>query len=150
VRRLLSQQVYDVLAESRRLLEAAQPADADAARHAPPLIAFGPEVVADVVQVKAFLRDRLYRHPRVEATTGAAKQVVRDLFHAYLAAPQLMPEPHATRPAPLEAIADYIAGMTDRFALREHARLADPAASVALRAALEAASGGMASGSAPA
>jgi dGTPase len=144
VRRLLSRQVYDVLDASARALDAEHPADSDAARRAPPLIVFGPAVGAEVAEVKAFLRGRLYRHPRVEATTGAAKQVVRDLFHAYLADPVLMPAPHASRPDRLEAIADYIAGMTDRHALREHARLADPAASAALRAALEAASGGIA------
>lgn len=148
VRRLLSHQVYDVLGESARGLGQHRPADSDAARRAPPLIAFSAGVASEVAQVKAFLRDKLYRHARVAATTDAAKQVVRDLFHAYLVDPRLMPAPHASRAAPLEAIADYIAGMTDRFALREHARLADPGASAALRAALEAATGGVAGPSA--
>lgn len=143
VRRLLSRQVYDVLEASAHALERHAPADAEAARRAPALVLFGPEVGAEVAEVKAFLRGRLYRHPRVEATTGAAKQVIRDLFHAYLADPGLLPAPQASRPDRLESIADYIAGMTDRYALREHARVADPAASSALRAALEAASGGV-------
>jgi dGTPase len=68
-----------------------------------------------VAQVKGFLREQLYRHPRVVATTEGAKQVVRTLFDAYRARPDTLPAPHA--------IADYIAGMTDRFALREHERL---------------------------
>ncbi len=144
VRRLLSQQVYDVLDASGRALEAHAPVDSDAARRAPALVGFSAETGAEVAEVKAFLRTRLYRHPRVVATTGAAKQVVRELFHAYLADAALMPAPHASRPQRLEAIADYIAGMTDRHALREHARLADPTASAALRQALEAASGGVA------
>jgi dGTPase len=142
VRRLLSSQVYDVLAASAQNLERERPADGDAARRLPPLIAFGAEVAAEVLQVKAFLRERLYRHPRVVATTDAAKQVVRDLFHAYRADPAWMPDVASAER--LEAIADYVAGMTDRYALREHARLADPAASAQLRAGLEAVSGGIA------
>ena len=136
VRRLLSHQVYDVLAASTLCIEQHAPGDSDAARRAPPLIVFSASAAADVAQVKVFLRDKLYRHPRVVATTDAAKQVVRDLFDAYLADPQQMPAPHASRALRMEAIADYIAGMTDRFALREHARLLAPAVSAELRVEL--------------
>ena len=79
--------------------------------------------------MEAFLRERLYRHPYVVETTDRAKQVVRELFRAYAAEPQLMPASHASRRPLLQAIADYIAGMTDRFAWREHARLYGPTAS---------------------
>ena len=78
--------------------------------------------------LKRFLLANLYRHAQVMHTTGQAKQVVRELFHAYLAQPTQMPAKFADRatrglddPAVLaRAVADYIAGMTDRFAAREH------------------------------
>jgi len=115
IRRLLSAQVYDVTNTSQALIRTHAPATADAARDMPALIRFSPELQTEVVQVKAFLRRHLYRHPRVVATTESAKQVVRTLFEAYCAQPGALPAEHA--------IADYIAGMTDRFALREHERL---------------------------
>ena len=65
----------------------------------------------------------LYRHPQVLATTGAAREVVRELFGAYLAQPGQMPPDFGARPDIPRAVADYIAGMTDRFAAREHERL---------------------------
>ena len=77
-------------------------------------------------EVKAFLRSGLYRHPRVVQTTQAARQVVADLFDAYSADPAQLPATHALRTPQHRAVADYIAGMTDRFALREHARLFGP------------------------
>jgi dGTPase len=141
VRRMLSQQVYDVLEASAHALGQASPADADAARRAPELIVFSPDVAGEVGQLKAFLRENLYRHPRVTATTDAARRVVRDLFHVYDAQPDHMPAPHAARAPRQQAIADYIAGMTDRFALREHARLVGPQIAAELRAGLDDAGG---------
>jgi dGTPase len=73
--------------------------------------------------LKRFLHHNLYRHPQVVATTGQAKQVVRELFAAYHAEPAQMPADFAARPDTARAVADYIAGMTDRFAGREHERL---------------------------
>jgi dGTPase len=115
IRRMLSAQVYDVVGMSQALILERSPANVDEARASPPLIAFSPLMRADVVQVKTFLRQALYRHPRVVATTEGAKQVVRALFDAYRSQPAELPDQHE--------IADYIAGMTDRFALREHERL---------------------------
>ena len=123
VRRMLSAQVYDVIDASGARLDAHALPSADAARRAPALIGFSSDTAAAVVEVKAFLRRELYRHPRVVQTTEGAKAVVRQLFEAYLATPAEMPEGHARREPRLQAIADYIAGMTDRFALREHRRL---------------------------
>jgi dGTPase len=123
VRRMLSAQVYDVIDASGARLAEHAPDSADAARRGPALIGFGTETAAAVVDVKAFLRAALYRHPRVVQTTERAKSVVQQLFEAYLAVPDEMPESHARREPRLQAIADYIAGMTDRFALREHRRL---------------------------
>ena len=65
----------------------------------------------------------LYRHPQVVATTRRAQGVVRDLFAAYTDFPGELPTEYAQRPDLPRAVCDYIAGMTDRFALREHHRL---------------------------
>ena len=123
IRRMLSAQVYDVIDSSAALIDSHTPADADAARRMPPLIHFSPSAQAEAAQTKSFLFEHLYRHPRVMATTEGARQVVRVLFEAYLADPAQLPAEHASRQPVQQAIADYIAGMTDRFALREHERL---------------------------
>ena len=115
IRHMLSAQVYDVIDTSDALIREHAPQNSDAARGMPTLIRFSPALQPEIVEVKAFLRQHLYRHPRVVATTEGAKQVVRTLFEAYRAQPEALPAQHA--------IADYIAGMTDRFALREHERL---------------------------
>jgi dGTPase len=136
---MLSAQVYDVIAATQHALELAQPADAAAARHLSALVQFGAPMRLKSQALKAFLLQHLYRHPQVVQTTGQAKQVVRDLFTAYMSAPQQMPENHQRRarlaPRPFNAmqpdadhvraraVADYIAGMTDRFAAREHQRI---------------------------
>ena len=119
IRRMLSAQVYDVIDASQVSIQECAPANVDEVRALPPLITFSPLIRGNVMQVKAFLRNALYRHPRVVATTEGAKQVVRALFDVYRAQPAELPAPHG--------IADYIAGMTDRFALREHERLVGPA-----------------------
>jgi dGTPase len=84
---------------------------------------FSEAMAARSAALKRFLLTNLYRHPQVMATTGQAKQVVRELFAAYLADPGRMPGDFAARDDMARAVADYIAGMTDRFAAREHERL---------------------------
>ena len=133
IRRMLSAQVYDVIAATQAALDAARPADADAVRQLPPMVQFGEVMRARSLALKAFLLDKLYRHPQVLHTTGHAKQIVTDLFDAYFSTPHEMPERYQRRaeqagntdPAAVtaRAVADYIAGMTDRFAMREHERL---------------------------
>lgn len=123
IRRMLSAQVYDVIDATRAALEAAAPADADAARGAAPLVLFGDAMRAQSIELKQFLFRNLYRHPRVTQTTDRAQQVVRELFAAYLARAEEMPASYAQRMDRHRAVADYIAGMTDRFAMREHERL---------------------------
>jgi dGTPase len=78
---------------------------------------------AQSAALKQFLFGSLYRHPQVMETTGQAQIVVRQLFEAYSLSPAEMPAVHAARPDAARAVADYIAGMTDRFAGREHERL---------------------------
>ena len=134
IRRMLSAQVYDVIAATSAALQMAAPQSADAVRQMPALVQFG-DAMRDRSQVlKRFLLSQLYRHPRVMQTTGQAQQVVRELFEVYLKQPVEMGAGFLARCAPADAspdaathqarvVADYIAGMTDRFAGREHERL---------------------------
>lgn len=123
IRRMLSAQVYDVIDATRAAIEAAQPADADAVRRSPPLVRFSEAMQAQSDVLKRFLFRNLYRHPQVTQTTDRARQVVRELFAAYLERGAEMPASYAERRDRSRAVADYIAGMTDRFAMREHERL---------------------------
>ncbi|WP_414708848.1 deoxyguanosinetriphosphate triphosphohydrolase [Roseateles sp.] len=124
IRRMLSAQVYDIIDATSAALAEARPADADAVRHAAkPLLCFSPEMRARSTALKRFLFANLYRHPQVQSTRARAEQVLRDLFAAYTADSAQMPADFADRPDRERACADYIAGMTDRFAIREHQRL---------------------------
>ncbi len=123
IRRMLSTQVYDVIATTQRRLAQADPASADAVRHLPPLVGFSDEMKRSSAELKRFLYRALYRHPQVMATTDAAKQVVSDLFETYRHCPDELPTDYARSSDLTRALADYIAGMTDRFAIREHQRL---------------------------
>ena len=123
IRRMLSDQVYDVLRSTQAAIHLHAPASVAEVRLLPPLVQFSPDMKAQSTALKTFLLHQLYRHPQVLQTTEWAKQVVRELFEAYVAQPQAMPESHAQRTDVPRAVADYIAGMTDRFASREHARL---------------------------
>ena len=124
IRRMLSEQVYDVIRHTRAALAEAAPASADAARAVPaPLVRFGSDMRAQSSALKRFLFANLYRHPQVEATMQAARQIVRELFAAYCADPAQMPASFAARAERERAVADFIAGMTDRFAISEHERL---------------------------
>ena len=120
---MLSAQVYDVIDTTGAAIAAAVPPDADAARRAGPLVAFSAAMRAESNELKRFLFANLYRHPQVTDTTSQAQQVVRELFAAYLDKPAELRPSFAERPDRARAVADYIAGMTDRFALREHERL---------------------------
>jgi dGTPase len=123
IRRMLSAQVHDVIDSTAAALAVARPADADAARQMPRLLRFSEPVQADSTALKRLLFAALYRHPQVMRTTDVARQVVRVLFWAYVAAPAEMPADHAAMSDRHRAVADYVAGMTDRFAAREHRRL---------------------------
>ena len=123
LRRMLSALVGDVVSTTAAALQQAAPADADAARRLPALVQVSAELGAELALLKRFLFAGLYRHPQVMQTTEKAATVVAELFAAYLAAPQAMPPDFASAPQRERAVADYIAGMTDRFAMREHQRL---------------------------
>ena len=124
IRRMLSAQVYDVIDASRAAIARAAPADITAVRRsAEPLIVFSNAMRQQSMALKRFLFANLYRHPQVRGTNAQARQVVRELFALYQARPGELRPSFAARPDRPRAIADYIAGMTDRFALREHERL---------------------------
>ncbi len=123
IRRMLSDQVYDVVAATQAALAQLAPTSADAARACPPILQFSQEMRAQSKALKSFLFRNLYRHPQVMQTTDWARDVVRALFAAYLAKPHEMPAAYAQREDVPRAVADYLSGMTDRFATREHTRL---------------------------
>jgi dGTPase len=104
-------------------IAAVAPANADAVRAAPALVGFSAPLRAEIDVLKQFLFSHLYRHPQVMETTGHARGAVAALFAAYRSSPSEMPDDFAQAPDRERAVADYIAGMTDRFALREHHRL---------------------------
>ena len=123
IRRMREAQAEDLVAATLALLHEHAPRDAEAVRRAPPLVAFGAEMRQAATELKRFLFQALYRHEQVRRSTERARQVVHELFAAYLQRPGEMPAEHAAQPRRERAVADYIAGMTDRFALREHQRL---------------------------
>jgi dGTPase len=123
IRVMLSAQVHDVIDTTGQALRDEAPRDADAVRAATPLVRFSADMRRGSTELKRFLFQNLYRHPQVVETTGLAKQMVRELFAAYLARSTEMSAAYAAQSDLPRAIADYIAGMTDRFAGREHERL---------------------------
>lgn len=134
IRLMLSAQVHDVMDATRMALDEASPPDVDAVRKHSPLVCFTPSMAAQSADLKKFLFYNLYRHPQVLEKMQHASQVVRDLFVAYMADPARMPQahvdrfggsdtPHSAGTKPERVVADYIAGMTDRFAAKEHERL---------------------------
>jgi dGTPase len=130
IRRMLAEQVHDVIDSTGARLRQSAPADADAARHLSTLVGFGRELASEVAALKSVLMRRLYRHPQVIQTTDAARDVIQQLFSAYSGDPDQMPADFAAREDRHRAIADYIAGMTDRYATREYQRLTGRAAFV--------------------
>lgn len=132
VRRLINRMVADLEVESSRRLRELNPQSPDDIRNAgAPVIAFGRNIEAAVVELKSFLAERMYRHYLVNRMGSKARRVVTDLFELYVAEPECLPTEWSERA--LEAntedtarlVADFIAGMTDRFAFREHAKLFD-------------------------
>jgi dGTPase len=137
VRRMIDYLVNDLVGASAEAIAAVDPASAEEVRaHHASLLVFSEGVHAEHLELKRWLRDSLYRHYRVLRMTTKAGRVVRELFGALLEDVQLMPTEHQDAARRLEAeggragraraVADYIAGMTDRYAILEHQRLFDP------------------------
>ncbi|MEG1832197.1 MAG: deoxyguanosinetriphosphate triphosphohydrolase [Burkholderiaceae bacterium] len=125
IRRMINTLVVDVLAETRARIRSVAPGSLDDIRAAPPLVAFSAEIRAEADELKRFLFDQLYRHYQVMRMTGKARTIVTGLFDAFMAEPRLLPPDHQQRATAdrARAIADYVAGMTDRYAIKEHRRL---------------------------
>jgi dGTPase len=130
VRQMIGRMVADVLAETRRRLAEARPASADALRRlGRPVVAFSEAMRRHDTELKAFLHQRMYRHDRVRLAREEAHAVVRDLFRVFLADPGRLPAEWSEATRDLDetgrarVVADYVAGMTDRYAFAEHARL---------------------------
>jgi dGTPase len=137
LRRMINRLVSDVIDSSAARLRASGVESIDAVRIRPkPLIGFSDETRELNFALKTFLRERVYKHYKVRRMTAKARRVVTALFEAFFQDPGLMPEEYGETGARLEAaqgpagkaraVADYIAGMTDRYAILEHRRLFDP------------------------
>jgi dGTPase len=130
VRRGVRAMVADAVEETRRRLAEAKPANADRVRRAGRATVAFSDGMAEIDRVlKVFMRERLFHHPHIKSETDRARMVVTDLFDALTTRPDALPAEWRERAGGANAcrtarvVADYIAGMTDRFALREHARL---------------------------
>ena len=130
IRRMLSAQVYDVIDTTQAALAQSAPSSVEAVRTMPTIVGFGDCMRAQSQELKSFLLSRLYRHEQVVQTMGNASQIVRDLFRTYMASPPEMKPSFAewakgaAEPSVrARVVADFIAGMTDRYAAREHERL---------------------------
>jgi dGTPase len=134
IRRMIHEVASDLIEESARRIAAANPADIEAVRGYPgPLIGFSEARDGEHRQLKKFLRARLYRHEKMQAARMGAGTVLENLFRGFMADVSRMPPEHRDAALAMEArsgaagraraVADYIAGMTDRYAFQEHARL---------------------------
>ncbi|MCG2584915.1 deoxyguanosinetriphosphate triphosphohydrolase [Massilia sp. TS11] len=127
VRRLITVMADDLITTSAALLREAAPADIDAVRQSAPLIRFSPDIRREATELKRFLYANLYRHYRVSRMRAKASRIIRDLYAAFTGDAQLLPPDYQVKDgdpsAQARKIADYIAGMTDRYAIREHRRI---------------------------
>ena len=125
VRRMIHVLVTDLCEQSQRNIAEHAPQSLEEVRNLPALIAFSPAIEQQQQELKRFLRINLYRHYRVNRMTSKAKRIINDLFAAFHSDPGLLPSDYqrAAGGNQPRAIADYIAGMTDRYAIREHQRL---------------------------
>lgn len=138
IRRMINHIVVDLIRTSQARIEEARPASIDEVRsQSKPLISLSDAAREEHAELMQFLRERLYRHYKVLRMTAKARRVLKELFEAFLTDIQLMPPEHREAAARgqnsqgpagrARAVADYIAGMTDRYAILEHRRLFDPA-----------------------
>ena len=125
VRRMIDTLVTDLVQQTEKNIRTHKPGDLEQVRHAPPLVAFSGAIQREQQDLKRFLRAHLYQHYRVARMSAKSRRVITELFQAFLSDPRLLPpefQARASGDTP-RAIADYIAGMTDRYALLEHRRL---------------------------
>lgn len=135
VRRMINALILDLIATSQQRIADQAPRSVDEVRAAPKLIAFSESMFNKAQHLKQFLFQNLYRHYQVNRMSYKARNIIKELFAAFIAEPQLLPADYrvlnqgrttdGTQAGVTQArkIADYIAGMTDRYAIREHKRL---------------------------
>lgn len=125
VRRMIHILVTDLCEQSRKNIATHAPQAIEDVRTMPPLISFSPAIDEQQLELKRFLRKNLYRHYRVNRMTSKAKRIIAELFNAFINDPGLLPDDYRPSNPDMQprVIADYIAGMTDRYAIREHQRL---------------------------
>lgn len=126
VRRMIDAQVTDLLAETEARIMNSRVGSPEDVQNAPALVGFSERMTEENRELKGFLRTRLYRHYKVVRMTSKARKIIRDLFSAFGDDLRLLPEQYqlnALKEGAYRVIADYIAGMTDRYAVKEHRRL---------------------------
>jgi dGTPase len=133
IRRMINALIVDLINTSRSRIDDAQLKTVDDVRAAPAMIAFSDEMNREAAQLKRFLRQNLYHHYQVNRMTSKARRIIKELFEAFMQEPRLLPpdyqvsahrsEDSEVLRAQARKVADYIAGMTDRYAMREHRRL---------------------------
>ncbi|NMG48739.1 deoxyguanosinetriphosphate triphosphohydrolase [Azoarcus communis] len=125
IRRMVNSMALDLIAQTQRNIVAADVQSLDDVRSAPRLVAYSSDLQPDLLQLKQFLRENLYWHYQVLRMTDKARRIIEDLFGAFMSDARLLPPQYQSkaREDKPRAIADYIAGMTDRYAMREHRRL---------------------------
>ena len=127
VRRMINALVVDLITTSRNNIAQAGVTSIDDVRNAPPLIAFSQGMKQEAQELKRFLRKNLYQHYQVNRMTSKARRIITDLFGIFISGPQLLPPDYQTdgddKVEQARKVADYIAGMTDRYAMREYRRL---------------------------
>ena len=126
IRLMITAMTADLVDTSAALLKEAAPQSIDEVRAAPPLIRFSPQMRAETTALKRFLYANLYRHFQVNRMRVKASRIVRELFEAFMQDPVLLPNDYQVEGDQMgqaRKIADYIAGMTDRYAIREHRRI---------------------------
>ena len=130
VRRMIGHMVNDVLDQTRRNVERFKVVTAEDVRVLPQaLVAFSPDLAEDLGRLRQFLHQRMYRHYRVNRTRSQARRILAEMFKLFQAEPEVLPTEWFDRvhqcdtPGRARLVCDYIAGMTDRFAIEEHKRL---------------------------
>ena len=125
IRRMINLMAVDLIDRTRANIMEAQVGSLDAVRAAPRLVAYSAELLPELRVLKGFLRENLYHHYQVLRMTDKARRIIQDLFAAFMNDPRLLPPQYQqmARSDKPRAIADYIAGMTDRYAMKEHRRL---------------------------
>ena len=114
--------IFDICETSSKYLSESKPQTIDQVRMLPNLINLSPEMTQRQIELKQFLRSNLYEHKRVVEMTNNAKKIIKDLFLYFINEPSLMPESYQNNSKEnlARSVADYLAGMTDRYAIKIH------------------------------